>query len=185
MKKFYRSRNNRMISGVCGGLGELTNVDVTLYRILLVVLLFFTQGAIILVYFIVSLVVPKAPDIFNPYQNQNGFGGPNGYNSGQGGPGGFNGGPGGPGGFNGGQGGFGGPGQYNNGRGPFNNQPNQTQYTSQRQWQAPPHQPPHTPPTQPGTNNIDSMMDDLEKKALRKEIEQLKQKLNEVEKKGE
>lgn len=157
-----------MISGLCGGLGELTNVDVTLYRILLVVLTFFTSGALILVYLIVSLVVPKAPDIYNPYQSPGGFGG--GYGGGQGGNGGF-------GGF-GGQGGTGGFGGSTN---PYN-RPDQSQYSSQRNWQAPPTQ---HPPQQPSSSNIDSMMDDLEKKALRKEIEQLKQKLNEVEKKGE
>lgn len=33
MKKLYRSKTNRMISGVCGGLSEYFGVDVTLIRL--------------------------------------------------------------------------------------------------------------------------------------------------------
>lgn len=150
-----------MISGLCGGLGELLNVDVTLVRILLVVITPFTSGTVILIYFIVSLVVPKSPELFNPYQNNGSFGGPNGYGTHYNGPEGFNG----PRGFNSTT-----HQQY---------RPDQSQYTSQRQWQ------PGAQQQQPPTGNMDDMMNELEKKALRKEIEELKKKLNEVEKKGE
>ena len=37
-KKLYRSRSNRMICGVCGGVGEYFNIDATLIRLLLVLL---------------------------------------------------------------------------------------------------------------------------------------------------
>ena len=33
-KKLYRSRSNRMICGVCGGVGEYFNIDATLVRLL-------------------------------------------------------------------------------------------------------------------------------------------------------
>jgi len=38
MKKLYRSKQNRKIAGVCGGLGELMDVDPTLVRLTVVIL---------------------------------------------------------------------------------------------------------------------------------------------------
>lgn len=38
MKKFQRSRNNIMLAGVCGGLGEYFNIDPILFRIIFVLL---------------------------------------------------------------------------------------------------------------------------------------------------
>jgi phage shock protein C len=38
MKKLYRSRTNKKIAGVCGGIGELTNTDPTIVRLITVVL---------------------------------------------------------------------------------------------------------------------------------------------------
>ena len=37
-KKLYRSRKNRMLCGVCGGIGEYLNIDPTLVRLLAVLL---------------------------------------------------------------------------------------------------------------------------------------------------
>ena len=37
-RKLYRSRNQRMVAGVCGGLAEYFNVDATLIRVLFLVL---------------------------------------------------------------------------------------------------------------------------------------------------
>ncbi len=45
-KKLYRSRKNRMISGVCGGLGEYTGIDPTWIRIGWAVLMLFTGAGI-------------------------------------------------------------------------------------------------------------------------------------------
>jgi len=39
MKKLYRSSTNKRIAGVCGGLGEYTNLDPTLWRIVFILLL--------------------------------------------------------------------------------------------------------------------------------------------------
>jgi len=38
MKKLYRSRQDRKIAGICGGLGELMEIDPTIIRLILVVL---------------------------------------------------------------------------------------------------------------------------------------------------
>ncbi len=58
-KKLTRSVSNRMIAGVCAGLGEYLGIDPTVIR-LLVILAFFTGfGGIALVYLIMALVVPE------------------------------------------------------------------------------------------------------------------------------
>jgi phage shock protein C len=42
MKKLYRSRINRKIAGVCGGIGELTDTDPTIIRLVTLILGFVT-----------------------------------------------------------------------------------------------------------------------------------------------
>lgn len=54
-KRLYRSRNNRIICGVCGGIGEYFNVDPTVIRLLLV--LFACTGSGILAYFIAAVIM--------------------------------------------------------------------------------------------------------------------------------
>jgi phage shock protein C len=38
VKKFYRSRTNKKIAGVCGGIGEITDTDPTIIRLIVIVL---------------------------------------------------------------------------------------------------------------------------------------------------
>lgn len=57
-KKLYRSITDRKISGVCGGLGEYFEIDATIIRILWLILTF-SGGAGLLIYFIMALVVPE------------------------------------------------------------------------------------------------------------------------------
>lgn len=59
-KRLYRSRNDRMIAGVCGGIANYFDVDPTWIR-LLFVLFFFLGGSALLVYIIMWIVVPNAP----------------------------------------------------------------------------------------------------------------------------
>lgn len=59
-KKLYRSRSERMIAGVCGGLAEHFGIDPTWVR-LLFILLFFAGGSALLVYLILWVIVPLAP----------------------------------------------------------------------------------------------------------------------------
>ena len=56
-KRLYRSRSDRMIWGVCGGLAEYFDIDPTIIRII-AVLLAFDSGAGILAYIILAIVVP-------------------------------------------------------------------------------------------------------------------------------
>jgi phage shock protein C len=60
IRRLYRSRKDRMIGGVCGGLGEYLNVDPTLVR-LLFVLFALTGGSGVLAYLIMLVVIPEEP----------------------------------------------------------------------------------------------------------------------------
>lgn len=59
-KRLYRSRDDRMIAGICGGLGEYLNVDPTVVR-LVVVILGMTLGFPILAYLIAWFIIPEEP----------------------------------------------------------------------------------------------------------------------------
>jgi phage shock protein PspC (stress-responsive transcriptional regulator) len=50
-----------MISGVCKGLARAAAIDVTLVRVIAVILLFATGGAMIILYAVLMLLIPFAP----------------------------------------------------------------------------------------------------------------------------
>ncbi|NPV93055.1 MAG: PspC domain-containing protein [Firmicutes bacterium] len=58
MKRLYRSREESMIAGVCGGLGEYLEIDPTIVRLVWVVAAFIGGGGI-LAYLIAWLVIPR------------------------------------------------------------------------------------------------------------------------------
>lgn len=59
-KKLYRSRENRMIGGVCGGVGEYFDIDPTLVRVLFILGAFLgIPGALVLIYLIMLIIVPQ------------------------------------------------------------------------------------------------------------------------------
>jgi phage shock protein C len=57
-RKLYRSQSNRMIAGVCGGLGDYLSLDPVFIR-LFFVLLTLGQGAGVLIYLILWFVLPS------------------------------------------------------------------------------------------------------------------------------
>lgn len=59
-KRLYKSIENKMICGVCGGIGEYLNIDPTLIR-LLMVLLGCTATAFI-IYLVAAIVIPYPPE---------------------------------------------------------------------------------------------------------------------------
>ena len=59
MNKIHRSRNNRWIAGVCGGLGEYFNIDPTLIRLIWAVGTVFSMGFGIILYIIFWIVIPE------------------------------------------------------------------------------------------------------------------------------
>ncbi|RXZ84797.1 PspC domain-containing protein [Paenibacillaceae bacterium] len=160
MKKLYRSTRDKKLLGLCGGVAEMMNIDATLLRVLFIVAVVLSSGGLILVYILAGLVVPKEPPYsgfgggYNPYSNP--------YDSSS----------------------YTGGGQHSERRDARdnpswthwqqNNRPEHNQYSSN-----------------PNTNskyaskesaNLDAMMQDVEKKAMRKEIDELRSKLAKYEK---
>ena len=58
MKKLYRSTQNKVLAGVCGGIGEYLDVDPVIIR-LLWLLFALGMGTGIIVYIIAWLIIPK------------------------------------------------------------------------------------------------------------------------------
>ena len=61
-KKLYRSRSDRRIAGVCGGLAAYLKIDPTLVRLLFVLGLIFVGGTL-LAYIILMIVIPEEPAV--------------------------------------------------------------------------------------------------------------------------
>mgnify|MGYP001033642837 CR=1 FL=1 len=59
-KKLYRSRKDKIIGGVCGGLGKYFDIDPVLIRVLFVFLTFF-HGSGLILYLILLIIVPQEP----------------------------------------------------------------------------------------------------------------------------
>ena len=59
-KKLYRSRADKKLCGVCGGLAKYFGVDATIIRLALVLLCLFGGGGL-LAYIICALVIPEEP----------------------------------------------------------------------------------------------------------------------------
>ena len=62
-KQLTRSASNRMIAGVCAGLGEYLGIDPTIVRLLTVLAFFTGFGGIVLVCLIMALVVPEQAQV--------------------------------------------------------------------------------------------------------------------------
>ncbi len=60
-RKLYRSKSDRQVAGVCGGLAEYLNTDPTIVRLLFVVLTLL-GGPGLIVYIVLAIVVPEAPE---------------------------------------------------------------------------------------------------------------------------
>jgi phage shock protein PspC (stress-responsive transcriptional regulator) len=169
MQKLYRSTRDRKIFGVCGGLADYLNVDATLLRILLVIVAVFSAGSIILVYIIAGFVIPREDQVsYGPGPGPANWGWPPGPGTG--------------------------PGQQHYHPPQYGNQswPPNTNWPGAGTTTTPPPQnfsrpAPAADPIGQRSQGLDAMMEDIEKKALRKELEELKAKLSKLEKesKGE
>ena len=60
-KKLYRSRTDKKVAGVCGGLAEYLEVDVTIVRLLAALSILFV-GCGLLAYIVAALVMPVKPE---------------------------------------------------------------------------------------------------------------------------
>lgn len=59
MKRLYKSRNDKMICGVCGGVADYFSVDPTLIRLLFVLL--GCTGSGTLAYIVAAIIIPMEP----------------------------------------------------------------------------------------------------------------------------
>lgn len=155
MGVLYRSRRDRWFSGLLGGLGEYFGISVTALRLLTAISVLFTGGTTIVIYLIASLVISKEPYIpRDPYSN----------------------------------GGWQGGGYDNYGHGNPGNQYRDPQYGDPRYRDSRHNDQRHNDPHYRqqsafgGTeSNLDSMMEDIEKKAMEKELKELRKKLSKYE----
>ncbi|MBN4076272.1 PspC domain-containing protein [Gemmatimonas aurantiaca] len=60
-RRFYRSRDEKVLAGVCGGMAEYFSADPTLIRLGVVLLFFASGGTAILAYILAIFIVPKEP----------------------------------------------------------------------------------------------------------------------------
>ena len=56
-KRLYRSDENKVICGVCGGLGEYFNIDPTIVRLIWAILLFIGPG--LFAYIVAAIIMPR------------------------------------------------------------------------------------------------------------------------------
>ena len=63
MDRLYRSRQDRMLAGVAGGLAELWDADPSLIRVIWALLVVFTGGIALVVYIVMAIVVPDEDEL--------------------------------------------------------------------------------------------------------------------------
>ncbi|MCD8156123.1 MAG: PspC domain-containing protein [Clostridiales bacterium] len=59
-KRLYKSEENRVICGVCGGLADFFGIDPTIVRLIWAVLTVFA-GAGLWLYIIAAIIIPREP----------------------------------------------------------------------------------------------------------------------------
>jgi len=60
-KKLFRSRTDRKLAGICGGMGGYVGCDSTLMRVAWVLAAFLSGGLAILAYVVLIFVIPNEP----------------------------------------------------------------------------------------------------------------------------
>ncbi len=60
-KRIYRSRKEKILGGVCGGIGEYLDIDPVIIR-LIAIILFFAYGSGILIYLCAWILIPLEPE---------------------------------------------------------------------------------------------------------------------------
>ncbi len=60
--RLYRSRDDRMLAGVAGGVAEMLDADPSIIRIVWALLVVLTGGIALLVYIVMAIVVPERPE---------------------------------------------------------------------------------------------------------------------------
>jgi phage shock protein C len=58
-RRLLRSRTNRHLTGVCGGIAEYAGVDATVIRVGVVLASVFTGGTVALAYLLAAILIPE------------------------------------------------------------------------------------------------------------------------------
>jgi phage shock protein PspC (stress-responsive transcriptional regulator) len=61
VNKLYRSKKNRILAGVCGGIGEYFNIDPTLVRLLWLLFSVVSGGGGLAAYIVAWIIIPEEP----------------------------------------------------------------------------------------------------------------------------
>ena len=61
IKRLYRSGRDKLLGGVCGGIGEYFNIDPVIVRIIAVIIAIASLGTAILLYLILWVLIPRNP----------------------------------------------------------------------------------------------------------------------------
>lgn len=61
MKRLYRSSRNKIIAGICGGIGEYLGIDPVVVRLVWVIFTLLSFGAGIFAYLIAWMIIPRNP----------------------------------------------------------------------------------------------------------------------------
>jgi phage shock protein PspC (stress-responsive transcriptional regulator) len=61
MKKLFRSKNDKILGGVCGGIAQTYGWDATLIRLAWAFISLFSIGIGILLYIVAVIIIPKDP----------------------------------------------------------------------------------------------------------------------------
>lgn len=61
MKRLYRSSKNKIIAGVCSGIGEYYGIDPVVIRLVWVILSLVSFGFGVLAYLIAWMIIPRNP----------------------------------------------------------------------------------------------------------------------------
>ncbi len=59
IKRLYRSKTDRILAGVCGGIGDYLNMDPTVIRLLFVVFTLMSGGTGLIAYIVLAFVIPE------------------------------------------------------------------------------------------------------------------------------
>ncbi|MCD7864497.1 MAG: PspC domain-containing protein [Clostridiales bacterium] len=59
-KRLYKSDDNRVICGVCGGVAEFFGIDPTIVRLVWAIMIIFA-GAGLWVYILAAIIIPREP----------------------------------------------------------------------------------------------------------------------------
>lgn len=79
-KVLYKNSENKMICGVCAGLAEYFNMDVSVIR-LITVLLAFSVGSGVIAYLVAAVILPEKSAVMGGTQNVDDHNSYNEYNS--------------------------------------------------------------------------------------------------------